>query len=333
MTAVVDRPSSFEFKEKTAGAKMIMATLRTTRARIINRVYCASRKRNTRRQFFTRTYKNCARVTTILTEFLIFDSHAQAAIFHQVNFKPFESIINAFSTVRTIVYVTRLKYQNSEGHLASTRGFMSFPHFSKTATESFRYILTTLTIFQGATGNPSFIAKAKSVRERLEPSISDHLRLPLHGLLISIKDFIPVKGRWLSAGFIGTLQVSEDDCDMTGILRQLGAVFYVKTNQPQGIMTMECQSFYARICFLWDIWNTANVIDHANAEAMSHHICTASEGGGISSANENQSDGELTGRFVIEHEKRFYHLAGEFAGIRVSRRTLPISQPSLERSR
>ncbi|KAH7905825.1 amidase signature domain-containing protein [Hygrophoropsis aurantiaca] len=200
----------------------------------------------------------------------------------------------------------------------------------------------TLTTFQGATGNSSFTAKAKSVQERLESSIPDYLRLPasilknlpldvtgipescglltsselaiteldatticqriargelssvetvtafgkraaiahqltacltdffleegiaqaqeldayykregkvigpLHGLPISIKDFIPVKGRWLSAGFIGTLQVSEDDCDMTSILRQLGAVFYVKTNQPQGKMTMECHSFYAR---------------------------------------------------------------------------------------
>ncbi|KAH7928659.1 amidase [Leucogyrophana mollusca] len=69
---------------------------------------------------------------------------------------------------------------------------------------------------------------------------------PLHGLPISIKDFIPIKGRWASAGFLDTIEVSKDDCDMTGILRRLGAVFYVKTNQPQGIMTMECHSFYAR---------------------------------------------------------------------------------------
>jgi len=33
---------------------------------------------------------------------------------------------------------------------------------------------------------------------------------------------------------------------MAKILRSLGAVFYVKTNQPQSIMTLECHSFYGR---------------------------------------------------------------------------------------
>ncbi|KAH7928818.1 amidase [Leucogyrophana mollusca] len=69
---------------------------------------------------------------------------------------------------------------------------------------------------------------------------------PLHGLPISIKDHIPIKGRWASGGFLSNLELSKEDCDMTSILRRLGAVFYVKTNQPQGIMTLECNSFYGR---------------------------------------------------------------------------------------
>ncbi|KAF9243168.1 amidase signature domain-containing protein [Melanogaster broomeanus] len=69
---------------------------------------------------------------------------------------------------------------------------------------------------------------------------------PLHGLPISIKDMFPVKGRWGSAGFLSNVEVSPDDCDMTKILRELGAVFYVKTNQPQTIMHLECQSCYGR---------------------------------------------------------------------------------------
>ncbi|KIJ66047.1 hypothetical protein HYDPIDRAFT_130197 [Hydnomerulius pinastri MD-312] len=69
---------------------------------------------------------------------------------------------------------------------------------------------------------------------------------PLHGLPISIKDMFPVKGRWGSGGFFSNVELSSDDCDMTKILRELGAVFYVKTNQPQTIMHLEAQSCYGR---------------------------------------------------------------------------------------
>ncbi|KAH7905824.1 amidase signature domain-containing protein [Hygrophoropsis aurantiaca] len=69
---------------------------------------------------------------------------------------------------------------------------------------------------------------------------------PLHGLPISIKDHIPIKGRWGSGGFFSIVEQSTDDCDMTAVLRSLGAVFYVKTNQPQTIMHLECQSCYGR---------------------------------------------------------------------------------------
>lgn len=69
---------------------------------------------------------------------------------------------------------------------------------------------------------------------------------PLHGLPISIKDSIPIKGRPGSGGFLSNFEVSPDDCDMTRILRSLGAVFYVKTNQPQTIMHLESHSFYGR---------------------------------------------------------------------------------------
>ncbi|KAF8548984.1 amidase [Imleria badia] len=69
---------------------------------------------------------------------------------------------------------------------------------------------------------------------------------PLHGLPISIKDHMSVKGRWGSGGFLSSLEVSAGDCYLTSILRGLGAVFYVKTNQPQAIMHLESQSFYGR---------------------------------------------------------------------------------------
>jgi amidase len=55
-----------------------------------------------------------------------------------------------------------------------------------------------------------------------------------------------VKGHRSSGGFLSTLETSEEDCDLVAILRSMGAVFYVKTNQPQGIMHGESQSFYQR---------------------------------------------------------------------------------------
>ncbi|KAF8548986.1 amidase [Imleria badia] len=69
---------------------------------------------------------------------------------------------------------------------------------------------------------------------------------PLHGLPISLKDHYPVKGRWGSGGFLSNLEVSSEDGSLVSLLRDLGAVFYVKTNQPQTIMQLETQSFYAR---------------------------------------------------------------------------------------
>ncbi|EJT97485.1 amidase [Dacryopinax primogenitus] len=77
---------------------------------------------------------------------------------------------------------------------------------------------------------------------------------PLHGLPISIKDHVPLKGRWASAGFLATVEVSQDDCLMTSTLRNLGAVFYVKTNQPQSIMHLETNSMYGRTL---NPWNTS----------------------------------------------------------------------------
>ncbi|KIK94769.1 hypothetical protein PAXRUDRAFT_33334 [Paxillus rubicundulus Ve08.2h10] len=61
---------------------------------------------------------------------------------------------------------------------------------------------------------------------------------PLHGLPISIK-----MHRWGSGGFLSNVELSADYCDMTKILRKLGAVFHVKTDQPQTIMDLEPRSF------------------------------------------------------------------------------------------
>jgi len=69
---------------------------------------------------------------------------------------------------------------------------------------------------------------------------------PLHGLPISIKEHIPLAGTYSSYGSLASTQFDEKDSLMVSMLRDMGAVFYVKTNQPQLIMHLESASHYGR---------------------------------------------------------------------------------------
>ncbi|KAL3426827.1 hypothetical protein PVAG01_00336 [Phlyctema vagabunda] len=66
---------------------------------------------------------------------------------------------------------------------------------------------------------------------------------PLHGLPISIKEHIEVKGTVATAGFIAWADdVSKEDALVVKILREAGAVFHVKTTNPQALMALETVS-------------------------------------------------------------------------------------------
>lgn len=83
--------------------------------------------------------------------------------------------------------------------------------------------------------------------------LDDHLAAtgktvgPLHGVPVSIKIHIPIAGHWTSLGYVDYTTKSEKDCQMITILRNAGAVFYCKTNQPQMIMHLESTSIYGRV--------------------------------------------------------------------------------------
>ncbi|KAG7666196.1 uncharacterized protein J8A68_000269 [[Candida] subhashii] len=63
---------------------------------------------------------------------------------------------------------------------------------------------------------------------------------PLHGLPISLKEHIAYKGRITNAGYVSLLDnVSEEHAVTPKILEKLGAVFYVRTNQPQTLMHLD----------------------------------------------------------------------------------------------
>jgi amidase len=66
---------------------------------------------------------------------------------------------------------------------------------------------------------------------------------PLHGVPFSIKDHIMVKGQDTASGYIyyvGKI-IPEEDCLPVAILRNAGAIIYVKTANPQGLMV--CWSY------------------------------------------------------------------------------------------
>lgn len=69
---------------------------------------------------------------------------------------------------------------------------------------------------------------------------------PLHGVPISIKEHMQMAGHWSADGYLASRTLDEEDAHTVCILRKLGAVFYCKTNQPQGIMHLETVSPYGR---------------------------------------------------------------------------------------
>ncbi|KAI4204767.1 MAG: hypothetical protein LQ348_001242 [Seirophora lacunosa] len=63
---------------------------------------------------------------------------------------------------------------------------------------------------------------------------------PLHGLPISVKEHIGMKGKGLNAGFVSWWdRKGEDDANVLKILWQAGCVFYARTTQPQTLMHLE----------------------------------------------------------------------------------------------
>lgn len=61
----------------------------------------------------------------------------------------------------------------------------------------------------------------------------------LHGLPISVKEYIGMKGLAYNAGFVAWIgDVVEKDVLMVEILRKAGCVYYVRTTEPQTLVCM-----------------------------------------------------------------------------------------------
>lgn len=64
---------------------------------------------------------------------------------------------------------------------------------------------------------------------------------PLHGLPVSIKDHIKIKGLDTSSGYLGWAYktVADSDALVVEILRDAGAILYLKTQTPQTLLSLE----------------------------------------------------------------------------------------------
>jgi amidase len=77
---------------------------------------------------------------------------------------------------------------------------------------------------------------------------------PYHGLPFSIKNSFDVKGKRSSGGYIGWYNnIAPEDCPLVRIIRNAGAVFFCKTNNPQTVMHLEtvsnCKCLFIRLGF------------------------------------------------------------------------------------
>lgn len=70
-----------------------------------------------------------------------------------------------------------------------------------------------------------------------------NLKGPLHGLPISVKEHIFLKGTPATSGLVAWKDnISEDDALIVKIFREAGAIFHVKTTNPQTLMSLETNS-------------------------------------------------------------------------------------------
>ena len=61
---------------------------------------------------------------------------------------------------------------------------------------------------------------------------------PLHGLPISVKEMMSMKGLDVNAGWIGLVgTIAEDDSNILKILWRAGAVFHARTTEPQSLVS------------------------------------------------------------------------------------------------
>ncbi|OQU99866.1 hypothetical protein CLAIMM_05439 [Cladophialophora immunda] len=66
---------------------------------------------------------------------------------------------------------------------------------------------------------------------------------PLHGVPISVKEHVGLKGRICHSTYIAWIDnIPEEDALLVRCLKAAGAIFHVRTNQPQSLMHIDCSN-------------------------------------------------------------------------------------------
>lgn len=67
---------------------------------------------------------------------------------------------------------------------------------------------------------------------------------PLHGIPMSVKEHVGLANRITHAGFVSFIShpPPTEDAHLVQLLKKAGAVFHVRTNQPQSLMHLDCNN-------------------------------------------------------------------------------------------
>ncbi|KAJ5128565.1 hypothetical protein N7448_002282 [Penicillium atrosanguineum] len=85
------------------------------------------------------------------------------------------------------------------------------------------------------------IARAKELDEYYQQT--GKLVGPLHGVPISVKEHIGLKNKTCNTGFVAWVdKVTPEDAHLIQLLSKAGAIFHVRTNQPQSLMHLCCSN-------------------------------------------------------------------------------------------
>jgi Asp-tRNA(Asn)/Glu-tRNA(Gln) amidotransferase A subunit family amidase len=88
---------------------------------------------------------------------------------------------------------------------------------------------------------PEALADAKARDEYL--SKTGKTIGPLHGLPISVKEQLGLGGKYTNTGFVAWVdRITPEDAAFVKSLKDLGAVIFARTNQPQSLMAPECSN-------------------------------------------------------------------------------------------
>ncbi|KAH7400268.1 amidase signature domain-containing protein [Cadophora sp. MPI-SDFR-AT-0126] len=130
-------------------------------------------------------------------------------------------------------YVEDLVVQLANGEISSTTVIKAFLRRAALAQKATNCITELLP--QRALDRAAFLDKY----------LAEHKKPigPLHGIPISVKEHVGMKGLDLNAGFVAWVgTVAEEDAHILQILWRAGAVFYARTTQPQSLMHLETSS-------------------------------------------------------------------------------------------